>query len=479
MRINIFILFFSPFLFFGQQINIAPLSANINTINAEFNFVQVNKDKAYFSSSELEGEKYRTAIFSAFLKNGFWQKDARFNLGDEFSNANINFKEYDSIIYYSNCNNLDECKIAAYDINTAKTKNLSNHINQYLSTNTQPHLSSHGALNVMYFVSNRKGGFGGLDIWLSIIDTNGNFGMPINLGPKINSKFDEITPFYNSYDGELYFSSNRNNSYGGFDIYKSDGKLNIWKKSINVVQLNSKKDEMYLNFYKKNTGFFSSNRSGAKYVEDDFCCSDIFTFDFNNNDYSSDTIDSTDILDHFHYTTNFTPLELYFDNDEPDCCTMDTTTEKTYREAYLSYLKMQEIYCAYDSELTSFFQDKLKDNYSKLNLILTYILTDLTEGKKIHLQIKGYSSPLHSTKYNVNLSKRRIKSFVNFVSLFRDKVFADYIDNQSFQIIELPFGEKSSTNSVSDNPNNKQESIFSIGAMLERKIEIIDIKLVE
>ena len=53
------------------------------------------------------------------------------------------------------------------------------------------------------------------------------------------------------------------------------------------------------------------------------------------------------------------------------------------------------------------------------------------------------------------------------------------MENGQFQIIELPFGENNAANSVSDDPNDKQKSIFSLAAMLERKIEIIDVKLVE
>ena len=68
---------------------------------------------------------------------------------------------------------------------------------------------------MLYFVSDRTGGFGGLDIWLSIIDINGNFGVPLNAGDKINSPADEITPFYNKFDGLMYFASNEKEGIGG------------------------------------------------------------------------------------------------------------------------------------------------------------------------------------------------------------------------------------------------------------------------
>ena len=114
-----------------------------------------------------------------------------------------------------------------------------------------------------------------------------------------------------------------------------------------------------------------------------------------------------------------------------------------------------------------------------MNILLAHILSDLSEGKKIQVQIKGYASPLHEKHYNINLSKRRIKSFINYVELHKGGEFSPYLRNGHFQIIELPFGENNADNSVSDDPKNKQKSVFSLGAMLERKIEIIDVKLVQ
>ena len=140
---------------------------------------------------------------------------------------------------------------------------------------------------------------------------------------------------------------------------------------------------------------------------------------------------------------------------------------------------MEDEYNKQNPNLASFFQDSLKRNFNQLSIILSHILSDLKQGKKIQLQIKGYASPLHEPRYNINLSKRRIKSFINYVVLYEGKVFSAYLENGNLQIIELPFGENNADNSVSDNANDKQKSIFSLAAMLERKIEIIDVKLVD
>ena len=471
MRFSLLILLFSPFLILAQSIKIKHLSDAINSYGSEFNFVQIDENTAYFTSSNLEDEKYQSVIFSALFKDGSWQKGKYIDLGKSYSFANVNFPKNESSFYFSICNQKGNCKIASREYKRQITKNLNNNINLINSTNTQPHIMLHDKQKVMYFASDRKGGYGGMDIWLSIIDKEGNFGIPINAGLKINSKADEITPFFNAFEGALYFSSNRNNGLGGFDIYKSKGRLNLWKNPINVIQLNSKQEEMYLTFYNETKGYFASNRSESLYKIEEFCCNDIFSFELEKQEMKQ--------LINIRLVAQYLPLKLYFHNDEPDCCTMNTSTEKTYKEAYISYFKMEDEYNKYNSNLESFFEDSLKGDFNKLSIIFSHILSDLKQGKKIELQIKGYASPLHEKQYNINLSKRRIKSFLNYVVLYEGGVFSPYLGNGNFQIIELPFGESNAVNSVSDDPNDKQKSIFSLAAMLERKIEIIDVKLVE
>ena len=465
------ILLFFPFLMFSQDIKIEHLSEAINSYGSEFNFVQIDEKTAYFSSSTLEDEKYQSVIFSTLFKDGNWQKGKYINLGKSYSFANVHFPKNETAFYFSICDQEGNCEIAFRDYKKQITENLNNNINLINSTNTQPHVALHDKQKVMYFVSDRKGGYGGMDIWLSIIDKNGNFGMPINAGPKVNSKYDEITPFFNEFEEGLYFSSNRKNGLGGFDIYKSEGRLNLWGKPINIIQLNSKQDEMYLTFYNETKGYFASNRKEALYNTEEFCCNDIFSFELEKQEIEQ--------LINIRLVSKYLPLKLYFHNDEPDCCTMNTSTEKTYKEAYISYFKMENEYNKYNSNLESFFEDSLKGNFNKLSIIFSHILSDLKQGKKIELQIKGYASPLHDKQYNINLSKRRIKSFINYVALHQGGELSSYLENGNFQIIELPFGENNAANSVSDDPNNKQKSIFSLAAMLERKIEIIDVKLLQ
>ena len=140
---------------------------------------------------------------------------------------------------------------------------------------------------------------------------------------------------------------------------------------------------------------------------------------------------------------------------------------------------MEEKYNLYSPNSVVFFEDSLKGNFNKLKYIFTYVLADLKLGKKIQFYVKGCASPLHKKDYNINLSKRRIQSFLNYLKVYENMSFSPFLKSGFLQIIELPFGESKSTKKVSDNPNDRLNSIYSLDAILERRIEIIDVKLVD
>lgn len=460
----------SPTMLFAQnKVHIKLLSKNINTEGSEFNFIQINKEQAVYTSFRKSSEElYESSIYETKRTPLKWTKgkySKKYNL-DSFNTGNIVFSPDFTTTYLTICDKDRSCKIAATE-SILEPSSLIKNINSVYNT-TQPFVAQFKGQKIMYFVSDRPGGFGGMDIWLSIIDKNGNFGSPINLGKKINTNSNEITPFYHTKKRILYFSSDRNNGEGGFDIYKVIGEGINWETTENMKELNSIKDEMYLNFYSEKKGYFSSNRNSSCDKEQTFCCNDIFSFEYLLDEKENKKIKN--ILEKL-------PLTLYFDNDEPDCCTMDTTTTKTYKEAYVSYFKKQEEYMYIDStfEKNKFFEDELKGNFNKLDSIIYLIHKELLRGKKLEIEIKGFSSPLFDKEYNINLSKRRIHSMINYFKSFPEYMFKEFIKTGELKIIRSSFGEKKSLKTVNDNPNEKQKSIYGIRAMLERKIEIINI----
>ncbi len=102
--------------------------------------------------------------------------------------------------------------------------------------------------NVLYFSSNRKGGFGGFDIYKSQKLPTGDWGIPTNLGPVINTKYDEDAPLIFPDANTLYFSSMGHETMGGFDIFKTvlDDSTHIWSKPENIgYPINTTDDNLF------------------------------------------------------------------------------------------------------------------------------------------------------------------------------------------------------------------------------------------
>ncbi|MBM3420625.1 MAG: hypothetical protein FJY11_05760 [Bacteroidetes bacterium] len=111
---------------------------------------------------------------------------------------------------------------------------------------SQPSISNDGKR--LYFVSNKPGGFGGLDIWISDMDSDGKWKEPVNAGPVINTAGDEVTPFIHFDNKTLYFSSEGRPNMGGFDIYVSRLSAGgLWSEPANLgYPVNTHNDEMGL-----------------------------------------------------------------------------------------------------------------------------------------------------------------------------------------------------------------------------------------
>ena len=107
------------------------------------------------------------------------------------------------------------------------------------------------------------------------------------------------------------------------------------------------------------------------------------------------------------------------------------------------------------------------------------IKSALETEQQIELQIKGFASPLFTSDYNINLSKRRISSLLNYMHEFQNGSITQYLKNEQLVITELPFGESVANKKVSDNPRNKKLSVYSVEAAMERKIEIVRVKVKE
>jgi len=116
--------------------------------------------------------------------------------------------------------------------------------------------------NTVYFTSDRKGGQGGYDIWVSTI-INGRWSDPINLGPNVNTPFDEATPFLSPDEKYLFFSSQGHNTMGGFDVFYTNLQGNPNVRNIGYP-LNTTDDEIFYFPTSLSSGYIS------KFNPDDF-----------------------------------------------------------------------------------------------------------------------------------------------------------------------------------------------------------------
>lgn len=110
---------------------------------------------------------------------------------------------------------------------------------------SQPSLSQDG--RTLYFVSNRRGGFGLRDIWVTTQDENGLWRNPVNMGAQINTPEDEISPFIHPDNQTFYFASKGYPGFGGFDLYRTERSQEGWTTPSNLgYPLNSSDDQVSL-----------------------------------------------------------------------------------------------------------------------------------------------------------------------------------------------------------------------------------------
>jgi len=139
------------------------------------------------------------------------------------------------------------------------------YINFIGNTNLFPQVAHSDGLEYLFFSSDRVGGFGGLDLYVCVrpLDAEAlDFSFPQNLGNKVNTGADEVTPFFQADAQILWFSSLGHPSIGGLDIFKTEKVDGVWSKPVNAgLPFNSPSDDYFLVLKKSGEGaFMSSNR---------------------------------------------------------------------------------------------------------------------------------------------------------------------------------------------------------------------------
>lgn len=489
-----------------KEVVVFDLPGEINSSSSEFSPTIVNDSTLYYSSLRVEkrGKKKTISDVNNNIKiyeaekqgSGGWKTlGALDTIVNEvgFHVANASLSPDKSRLYFTRCSEENVCAIyvsALMDGKWQEPNKLNSDINMQGSTATQPMVALVHGDEVLFFVSDRKGGSGKLDIWFSLlsVDSKITYGKAKPVEGRVNTKGDEITPYFDSQSNTLYFSSNWHYGFGGYDVFKSYGSYKRFTAPENLGQpYNSSADEYYFSINSNLTdGFFASNRAGSRSSDGEICCNDIYSFKAEKQEEEEKEVT---IL------RRFLPASLYFHNDTPDPKSNNTGTQVTYLDMYNEYTALKGKYkkeCKRGlsgdeakkelEDIQSFFRDNLDKGIGDLQLFLDLLLTELQKGKKIQLTIRGYASPLAKTDYNVNLTWRRIASLVNYIRTVDEGVFVPYLDSNEkgkghLSLEKIPLGEHKADSSVSANLDDKRSSVYSRAAALERKIEITSVDL--
>jgi len=222
-----------------------------NSLGRDFNLGSINENPAvsYDGNTIVYTERRGIVNVIVFSKKerGKWQPPieitAEIEAGEDCSSCSLNKDGTELLLYKTD--NYDGAIYSSSYVDGAWTpiKKLNKNINT-------KYYESHAAISYdgtkLYFTSNREGGQGNLDIYVSEKDENGDWGVATNLGASINTPFNEDTPFIVQNDSVLYFCSEGHNSMGGFDNFKSQKIGTTWKTPSNLgFPINSTDDDKF------------------------------------------------------------------------------------------------------------------------------------------------------------------------------------------------------------------------------------------
>ena len=327
---------------------------------------------------------------------------------------------------------------------------LDNKVNVEGFKSMHPALSMDGS--ILYFSSDRPGGYGGMDIWYCNVDEYGSLSEAVNMGPGINTSGEEVTPNYHYFTKTLYFSSDGHDGIGGLDVYKTSyfEDEGVWSTPKNIGKpFNSSKDDAYFVMSKDQTkGFVTTDRAtcdcGEDYEGSTFCYK-IYEFNkpllefsisgtvFNaeNDEIIPNALvtfkDIRGVMDPFFIMTDengnyerelVVGWELFlkaqktrFFGDAASITTVGLTESQHFlQDFFLSPIPTGEIEIPgieYDFDKAT-LRPKSKE-------ILNELIEFLTINDNIVIEIRSHTDKRGNDDYNMTLSEARAKSVVDYL----------------------------------------------------------------
>ena len=330
-------------------------------------------------------------------------------------------------------------------------QSLGANINRNDSWESQPSLSSDG--RVLFFASDRPGGFGGSDIWFTQRNSDGTWKKPVNAGPIINSEQDERSPFLHTDSKTLYFSSNGHDGMGGQDIFYSKlDEKNRWSEPVNIgYPINSEGDDV--NFFVSldgKTGYFCSRKITEKTMQrDDW---NFYEFELyeearphvmmivkgevtaDDGDLEGATVEirdtATNVIATGVVSANTGQYAVAAEVKKEDPQPLIVTVKKeghSYDSQLITPEQMTEPVVTKNAEVKAIETGKvcdLRDIYYETNsatltasskMIIALFIEFLKDNPTVKVEIQGHTDDIGNDKDNQILSERRAKAVYDYV----------------------------------------------------------------
>lgn len=651
-----------------KSADILQMESEVNTPYSEFGAIK-KEDVLYFTTMRYAETDSPEIPARSISKLHTLEEEENIGIEGDINDSNqliahTSFSSDGTVLYYTICEYINSedvrCDIYSRFVNEDGTfgekKKLPTPINIDSVTNTQPQVSFDSTLmkDVLYFVSDRKGGKGKLDIYKSVIGNSDSYGAPENL-EAFNTEGNDVTPFYHTATGTLYFSSDGRMGLGGYDVYFAESTKSGYTDPIHMrMPVNSSYHDLYYVLDSESSeGYFSTNREGTMYLDpaQKACCFDIYKVTYDEviidlnmlvydeftkepldgatvtlidaltgdtisalvnedgNDfyfkvkkdreykvlverpfYNSQTIDLStvgitestkidkkvylktdrmqlkvetfnertkeelagveltlrnlttgtidtvslnEINNKFHFypklgnkyelsavkfgfvtetsivdlteidepglieramylevfdIEDYMPVVVYFENDQPNPRSKSTSTDAIYGNLYSQYMNEKIDYIKNytkkkkgddkiraEQNLDAFFEGDVVGGYDKLKRFMRALKKELELGRSLEIAIKGYTSPVADTRYNLALGQRRVSSVENELLQYEGGYFRQYVQDGKLIITDISFGEETSPADISDSIRDRSQSVYGLGASKERRVHIVKI----
>jgi OOP family OmpA-OmpF porin len=385
---------------------------------------------------------------------GNWQRPVSIspNINSRFNEGTCTISADGRTLIFTNCEG--RARVGGCDLyisykrgnDWSEPKNLGRSVNS-MSWDSQPSLSADG--RKLYFISDRAGGKGKRDIWISTKDNEGVWQQAMNLGSAVNSAEDEVSPYIHVNGTTLFFASTGFPGFGSFDLYMSELEDSVWSEPQNLgYPLNTHEDQVSLFVSTSGkTGYYSYERVNSANVKQSL----LYSFAFpeagilkNKSIYLTGNV--YDIETNKPLEAN---IELYALGEEHpgSIFTSDPVSGKYFsilnthtkivlyveRKGYLFENMTLEVKPEADNELQKdiylkpikkgssvrlnniFFEFNSASLTSESKTEIIQVAQFITENPGIKIAIEGHTDDQGTDEYNLSLSERRAKAVYDFL----------------------------------------------------------------